>query len=295
MNTEIRLKLIAEKEFTPRIALTGSIQNVLTARISEENALRRTPTQTGYSLGLGAAGASYDEVKNKLGELCTTTDTVGVLTAGEDNLPIAAKGKDTEFFTPFNVSLGDDFQRLYHFSGEKPFTMTDLYDALFAAAEAIPHYRGMLGVSLIFEIEQFYGSLVKWATLAGKLPVGSRIIDRDRFAHWFRTGEEPDKNGCRAVSVGVGLDRERAVDFPQESLDRIFYLHPANVGSIHKQLHNHCFILLPGVLPEEIDDYNSAVARLLEGGEILDVKHILDNTTLKSGFAGVNLVEEITD
>ena len=273
--------------------MTGSIQNVLTSTIDSVNAEVRISEQTGYSLGLGAIGPEFESVKETFGELFTTPGMVGVLTAGESNETITLDGSETEYLTPFNVSIGGDFQYVYEFSSLDKITFTDLYNAFFAETEKQPGYKGLITASIIFEIEEFFGSLVKWAPLKGKLPEGSRIIDSDRFPDWFRAGAEPDKHGMLAISAGVGLDRTYLDNFPAESLDRIFYLHPANKGTVTKQLHNHCFIIGDGILPEQIGDYNIEVTNILTRNEIIDVKHILDNTTLLRGFAGINVISEI--
>jgi len=295
MKNKLQLRQVIKKNLPGRIRLTGSINNVLTSTIDEVNAERRNPVIVGYSRGLGAVGDSFIRVKDTFGELCTTPDFTGVLTAGEINHIISKPGKEVNFFSPFNVSIGHDFQYVYQFSTADKITFTELYDALFTQAENLPGYKGLLTVSMILVIIDFFGSLIKRAPLKGNLEKNSRIIEKDKFGEWFITGEEPDKNGLIAVSVGVGLDRKYAEHFPAESLDRIFYLHPANVGAVAKQLHNHCFILHQDGLPEIADDYNAAVSRLLRENEIIDVKHILDNTTISAGFAAVNVVENIED
>ena len=294
MNRNINFNLLKEQKLTSIIAMTGSINNVLMAQIDRDNAEPRTPENVGYSLGLGAQGSTFDAVEYKLGELCVTPDTIGVLTAGDENIPQFTIGKTTAFFTPFNVSLGGDFEEVYGFQSETPFTIGELYARIFNLARQKACYKGLLGVSLIFRIENFYGSLVKTTPLKGSLPPNEKITDSEHFEKWFRIDKEPVYSHYRVFSVGVGLDLSHQ-KFPQKSLNRIFYIHPGNVGAADKLLHNHCFILPPGELPQLKDDYNSTVSNLLRGAQVIDVKHILDNSTLREGLLALNYIQEIGD
>ena len=115
MEKNIQFKQIFKKNLPGKIRLTGSINNVLTSTIDEANAEQRNSGIVGYSLGLGAVGTSFGSVKDTFGELCTTPEFTGVLTAGEINKTIAKPGKDVNFFSPFNVSIGHDFQYGYKF------------------------------------------------------------------------------------------------------------------------------------------------------------------------------------
>jgi len=289
---DLKLRFLSGKSITSSITMTGSINNVLMAQIDCGNTKPRTPENAGYSLGLGAQGSTFEAVEHRLGELCTTPDTVGVLTAGDENIPQFTAGENSTFFTPFNVSLGGEFEEVYSFQSETPFTIGDLYAEIFNFARQKTRYKGLLGISFIFRIENFYGSLVKTTPLKGSLQTDEKIIDRGRFEKWFRIDKEPVYHGYRAVSVGVGLDISRQ-DFSQKSLNRIFYIHPGNVGAVDKLLHNHCFILPPGELPQLENDYNSTVFNLLRVSQVIDVKHILDNSTLSEGLLALNYIQDI--
>jgi hypothetical protein len=289
----MKFDLLKSKKLHSQIGLTGSINNVMYAAISSENSVARFPAQTGYSFGLGAFGPNFPAVRHKLGELCTAINFIGVLTAGEENLPVSSTGMNTVFYTPFNVSIGFDFEEVYSFQSEKTFTWGEFYNALFGVARQKSQFMGMLGISVIFRFEDFFGSLIKTAPLKGSLPEG-KITDADQFDQWFIIDKNPVYPGYRAISVGVGLEISTH-KFSQEALNRIFYFHPGNIGASDRMLHNHCFILPPAEIPQNIASYNSAIAGLLSNSQILDVKHILDNSTLKSGFVAVNYIQEIGD
>ncbi len=294
MNENIVLDLILKIERFSRVALTGSINNVLSAVIDEVNSLPRTPAQAGYSLGLGAPGETFDQAAPLMGELCTAPGCIGVLTAGDENKTVVVQGSESRFWTPFNVSLGDDFEEVYTFECYKPSPIGELYTAIFDIAAQNAEYRGLAAVSMFMEIDSFFGSLIKTSPLRGSVD-GGKIIDPGLFENWFGVDKKPVYDGHTAVSVGIGLDMTFDEPFPKKMLDRIFYVHPANIGKSDRILHNHSFILPPDLLPEEIDDYNSAVAAALNPENVLDIKHILDNTTLRRGYIALNYVRKIGD
>ncbi|MBL7191189.1 hypothetical protein ISS30_05795 [bacterium] len=288
----VKFTLLYSRTLKPHIRMTGGINNVLTAAVDEQNTIKRTPSQTGFSLGLGAVGDSFDSVKSKLGELFTTPNLAGVLSSGEKNIPEVSRGADTEFYTPFNVSLGAEFEEVYSFHCEKPAQIKELYSALFDKARDLPDFKGLFGVSMIFRIHEFYGSLVRTSPLKGSLPHRAKLTDPENFEKWFIIDRQPVYADHLAVSAGVGLmpDKHR---FEQDALDRIFYVHPGNVPGGGLTLHNHCLILPPGDLPDFKNEYTAMVNNTLKDNQVLDVKHILDNTTLTKGFAAVNYIVEI--
>ena len=290
----LKLQLLTKRELHSRISQTGSINNVLYALIDIDNTAQLNPQKVGYSLGLGAEGEDFLIVKNCLGELCTTPNSIGVLTSGEENKCEFSLTKGNNFFSPFNVSLGNDFEEVYRFYTDKSVPMSELYAYLFKEANENPAYKGLISISMITKIEDFYGSLVKTSPLAGSLRQGEKIIDAQRFAQWFIVDKEPVYQGHVAVSIGLGMELSKC-SFQQKSLERIFYIHPANVGSIDKLLHNHCMILPKIELPDMQNDYNSTVNRLLDENQVLDVKHILDNSTVTAGIIALNYIQEIVD
>jgi len=287
------LEKIASHSIISRVYLTGSIENVISAAIAPENTFPRTPAMTGYSFGLGACGPNYTAVKSSFGEFCSTPVCAGYLTAGEQNLTYSHIGTDTRFYTPFNVSLGFDFHEFYRFASDIALTFAGLYQLFLEKARSNHLFKGLLAVSGIFQIESFFGSLIKTAPLQGTLSQG-KLIDPGRFHHWFGVDTAPVYSDCRAVSVGLGLDLNHN-SFPENRLNRIFYLHPGNKNTSDKMLHNHCFILPPGDLPVKITSYHAAAFGLLSNNQILDIKHILDNTAVKSGYFALGYIQEIVD
>ena len=72
------MRLISENTSNGIIRLTGSIENVLYAKIDSGNVVKLNPGKAGYSLGLGGIGETFIEVKDSLGELCTAPQSTGV-------------------------------------------------------------------------------------------------------------------------------------------------------------------------------------------------------------------------
>jgi hypothetical protein len=285
-------KLLYQRNRFSEIRLTGSINNVLTASISEANSVGLTPQKVGYSLGLAAIGPSFKSCRERMGEFCTTPGYMGLLPSGENNLAEVVQGMTKTFYTAFNVAIGTDFEEIYSFDFGDEVTFTLFYDKLFEMARGKENYKGLLATSLVFQIEAFYGSLIYNSPISGKL-ASNKINDNDQFPNWFRVDTQPVYQGKLAVSVGVGFDSE-SKSFPPEKVNSIFYYHPANVGSGTKiLLHNHCFVLEAGKIPVKIGDYNSLIGGMLQNHSILDVKHILDKSTLKRGLVALNYIQDI--
>ncbi len=293
MASDIKLRLLSQRKTKCSVGLTGSIETVLSAAIDETNSMIRSPGKNGYSFGLGAIGNNFKSTKYRMGELLTTPNYTGVFTSGDVNEVMSQSGLYTRYYTPFNVSLGFGFNEYYSFEAERTFTYSAFYDMLFDISKRKRGFKGLISVSAIFEIDGFYGSYVKTAPLTGSISDG-RIIDRGRFNDWFKVDTQPVYKGYRAIAAGLGFELKSS-SFPDELLRRIFYIHPGNKNASERMLHNHCFILKPGYIPDNISDFNATVAGLLMNNEITDVKHILDNTTLRKGIVALGIIQEIVD
>ncbi|MBC8278300.1 MAG: hypothetical protein H8E46_08720 [FCB group bacterium] len=273
------------------VEVTGSIQNVLNAVISPANTVPITPSRTGYSFGLGSIAPNFQAGRAKFGEFLSTPDTMGVLTSGGSNLVETAFSAVERFYTPFNVSIGTEFEETLYLECDKSVTFNSLYRSLFERASLSPAYKGIITVSAVTVIDNFYGSFVKKSAVAGSLENG-KIIEPGRFKDWFIVDTVPVYQKHIAVSVGIGLDMKNS-KFPQDKLDKIFYLNPGNKNVSDILLHNHCYILPPSQLPAGIGDYNSFVSGIVNNDTIVDVKHILDNTMIESGVVSFTCTQNI--
>ena len=273
------------------VRVTGSIQNVLTAAISPANCTPLTPSKTGYSFGLGTISPNYFAGRTKFGEFLSTPSSMGVLTPGGVHSVETVISSTRRFYSPFNVSLGSHFDEVLSLDNDRAFTINSLYQALFERAVLNPGYKGVISVSMIAEIDNFYGSLVKRSPLAGSLEDG-KIIDQGRFNDWFKVDIEPVYQKHTVISAGIGLDL-KTCRFSQSDIDKIFYIHPGNREVSDRLLHNHGYILPPMELPDGSVDYNGMIAGIINNSRILDVKHILDNTVIVRAIVAVSSTQEI--
>lgn len=293
MSENQSLELIHSRSFESVVRMTGSINTVLTASISETTSKQRTPFQTGYSFGLGAFGQNFQVNKYRYGEFCSTPFFSGILTGGEKTETVCKTGSGTLFYTPFNVSIGSEFQEVIRLNLSKTITFSGLYDLLFERGRTKPFYKGIVTVVSIFKIDGFFGSLIRTSPLEGSIPDG-KIIDQKRYGQWFGIDTTPVYNGHLALSVGLGLDLNYN-RYSEDKIQRIFYLHPGNKNAVEKMLHNHCFILPKGAIPLKAVGLNPLATGMLNENSVLDVKHILDNSTISEALLGVSYAQEITD
>ena len=280
-----------KRRISNTVKVTGSIQNVLNAVISPENAVPLSPSRTGYSFGLGSIAPNYQAGRVKFGEFLSTPNTMGALTSGDRNIVESAFSGTERFYSPFNISIGTEFEEILYLESDKAVTFNSLFRSLFERASLNPAYKGIITVATVTVIDNFYGSLVKKSPLAGSLEDG-KIIEPGRFNDWFNIDTEPVYQKHAAVSVGMGLDLKNN-KFPQDDLDKIFYLHPGNKNISDILLHNHCYILPPVPLPENIGEYNSLVSGIVNNNTILDIKHILDNTMIENGVIAFACTQNI--
>jgi len=273
------------------VKVTGSIRNVINAVISPANTVPLTPSISGYSFGLGSIAPNFQAGRARFGEFLSTPDTMGALTSGGSNLVETAFSGTERFYSPFNVSIGREFEETLYLESGKAVTFNSLYRSLFERASLNPAYKGIITVSAVTMIDNFYGSFVKKSPVSGSLEAG-KIIEHGRFNDWFNVDTAPVYQKHIAVSVGIGLDLKNN-KFPQDELDKIFYLHPGNKSISDILLHNHSYILPPAQLPVNIGDYNSFVSGIVNNNTILDVKHILDNTMIEDGVVSFTCTQSI--
>jgi hypothetical protein len=75
----------------------------------------------------------------------------------------------------------------------------------------------------------------------------------------------------------------------------MFYINLANKASQSEVLHNHAVFFRHAPSPGETQDMDVEMRRVVEEGEFVDMRHLLDQTTVTSALIAVNYVQEVRE
>lgn len=283
------------------IEVLGHIDDVLASRVTEGTLRAKQFSAKGYSLGLGGLGASDEEVMPRLGEMMTIGGTmVWLPTDGHDTPDFLIPKADSELVkirTAFNASLAGPFNEFVHFQAASPAgaSLSEVFRALFdLARERRSDFRGALGVAMRADVGKVYGSGARRAPIAANAPAnGKRITDPENFEAWFDADREPRLRGVTGLISGVGVDlRADLSAFDEETFSATFYRNPANSPALDCLLHNHGVFFEPLPFPDPPRELTAEIGAVVEAGDFVDMRHLLDRTTLTRAWIGVIYVQD---
>jgi hypothetical protein len=174
-------------------------------------------------------------------------------------------------------------------------SISDVYRGLFdLARERRPDYRGALGLAMRAELGAVYGSGVRKAPVAGNGPAnGLPITDASNFFSWFEYDDAPRHRDVTGLICGVGLDMDADLSvFDRGQLGATFYINPANSASSREMLHNHGVFFTPQPLGEKPLQLEREIQRVVDLGDFVDMRHLLDRTTIIWALIGICYVQE---
>lgn len=286
------------------IDIMGDIANVIDCAITEELVAGKPFFETEYSLGLGALGAAPDDYLPVMGEAMMVAGTmVWLPTDGNDTPDYMIPRKASTavvLHTGFNASIRGGFNEFAEFTAPagRAATIREIYRALFDLAKARrPDFRGVLGLAWRAEIDGAFGAgITKSPLLANRPANGKMITDASNFGEWFESDTTPRHAGTTALICGAGEDltADRS-GIDQDRLRRMFYVNPANKAAQHEVLHNHAVFFRDAPPPGGTHDMDVEMRRVVDGGEFVDMRHLLDQTTVKSALIGVSYVQEVRE
>lgn len=302
-----RVLPLGEFHFSPgtdgpgAIEVLGHIDDVLESRVTEEMLKAKTFSSKGFSIGLGGMGPTDAEVMPLLGEMMTIGGTmVWLPTDGTDTPDFLIPKADSavvKIRTAFNASLAGAFHEYVHFRAASPHgaPLTDLYRALFdLARERRPDFRGAIGLAMRADVSAVFGSGVTKSPIAGNAPAnGKRITDPEHFAEWFEFDTAARHEQVTGLICGVGVDlRADLSSFDAESFGATFYINPANQPALDCLLHNHGVFFSPLPFPDPPRDLNTEILDVVENGDFVDMRHLLDRTAITRATIGLLYVQE---
>ncbi len=282
--------------------VTGDIKDVLYSRVAREKLFSKTFSETEYSIGLGALGDAVDDFYTVMGEMMTIGGTmVWLPTDGNDTpdflIPKADTGK-VKVQTGFNVSLNGIFNELLYFESNSPrgVSLGELYRELFRwASGGRPDYKGALGLAICARMPAVFGSGILKSPVCELAPAnGKMITDSENVEHWMESDLNPRHTGVTALICGIGISLEADLSvFDRDILNRIFYLHPANTGGKDQMLHNHGVLFSPQPFPHKAVNLEKQINRVVDEGDFLDMRHLLDASTIEKGLIGISYLQTL--
>lgn len=282
-------------EFTA-IEVMGHVEDVLACRTTIDTVRSKPFSAKEYSLGLGALGPSAEDCIHLMGEMMTIGGTmVWLPTDGNDTpdfLSPKAESSTVTIRTSFNACLSGAFNEFFHFVAADPrgATLEEIYRAMFDFSKTRrSDYKGAIGLALRGEFSEVYGSGVVRAPVADQAPAnGKWITDPSNFYQWFEYDEKPRHSGVTGLVSGVGIDHSHDLSgFNQEYLQATFYLNPANRADTRQQLHNHGVFFSHLHFPDPARSLEEEISSVVEEGDFVDMRHLLDNTRITRALIGV--------
>jgi hypothetical protein len=282
------------------IEVAGDINDVLASRVTPAHVFSKQFSHKAYSIGLGGLGAQLDDYFTLMGEMITIGGTMVWLPCDGHGQPdfLIPKNDAGQVLmrTGFNASLSGEFHDYIAFTSAKPegVTMAELYRMLFEQAKKRrPDFKGALGLAMRAEMPAVFGAGVVKAPVEPNKPVNGKFItDPSNFAEWFEFDKEPRHRGVTGLVAGCGIDLTCDLSgFTQEYLQKTFYYNPANKGASDLTLHNHVVAFNPQPLAEGFD-LEAGIAAVVDKGEFLDMRHMLDASTVSRAIIGLIYVSD---
>lgn len=286
------------------IDILGDISNVIDCAITPELVVGKPFFETEYSLGLGALGGSPADYLPVMGEAIMVAGTMVWLPTDGNDTPdymIPRKASTSVVLqTGFNASIRGGFNEFVEFTAKpgRPASVREIYRALFdLAKERRLEYRGVLGLALRAEIHEAFGAgITKSPLLSNRPPNGKMITDASNYDEWFESDKTPRNQATTALICGAGEDLTSDLSqIDQDRLRRMFYINPANKASQSEVLHNHAVFFRNAPAPGGTRDMDVEMRRVVEEGEFIDMRHLLDQTTVFSALIGVSYTQEVRE
>jgi len=284
------------------IEILGHIRDVLYARITPAHLCSKRFYETEYSIGLGGLGDQVDDYFGIMGEMITIGGTmVWLPTDGHDTPDFLIPRTDTgevTLRTAFNASISGGFNELTMFDSaeENGTAISALYRALFAISKTRrDDYRGIIGIAVRAQMASVFGSGVTKSPVEDIAPAnGEMIIDKSNIAEWFDCDSAPRHTDVTCLISGIGADLTVDLSaYDEEQLNSVFYMHPANVGGKTELLHNHGVIFTELPMPDRAANLEKEIKAVVEQGDFLDMRHLLDSSTVRRALIGVSYTQTL--
>jgi anti-anti-sigma factor len=285
----------------PVLRVLGSLDRLLHARLTEEDIRAKGFGELDYSLGLGALGTSLQDAMSLLGEMITLHGSMVWLPTDGHSTPDFLTPRstgDVPVYTGYDIALDGSFNEYLFLEagGEQGVPLSDIYRAIFAGAEErVKDYHGVVAVAIWGIIATFASSGIKKSPITPFAPPnGASILDPSHVGDWLASDAGVAYNGDTLVSFGIGIDLDSDLShFNPDNLSALYYANPLNREAARGMyLHNHG-VVFRNVPYNYSLDLNDQVKKILTEGEFVDMRHLLDSTSLRKAKIGVAYIQDI--
>lgn len=283
------------------VKVMGDVKDVLYSRVTPGHIRSKRFSETEYSIGLGGMGNQMDDYLGIMGEMMTIGGTmVWLPTDGHDTpdflIPRQDRGQ-INLRTGFNVALEGQFNESILFSAEneQDWDIQSIYRALFdLARQRRPDFRGIIGLAMRAQMPAVYGSGIKHSPVIERRPPdGAMVTAAQHTSEWFDFDDVPRYENVTGLICGLGADLNADLaSYNQDLLNCVFYLNPANVGSSSEMLHNHAVLFEPLAMPDRPVNLDKEIRHVVEKGEFVDMRHLLDRSTVSQAFIGICYIQD---
>jgi len=275
------------------LKVTGSLEKVLHARLTERDIVSIPFGDLQYSLGLGALGESVADALPLLGEMITLHGSmVWLPTDGNATPDFFTPMKDTGelyIYSGYNAALDGPLHEIVTVDAGDTgsISISELYRSVFAfARERRRDFSGIVALAMWAVVDGVCSSGVKKSPIAAFAPKNGLPITAEANAgEWFELDDEPKYRGDTMVSFGFGIDRSCCSDGRISAL-----VEPGPAGEV--QLHNHG-VIFRGVPWDAALDLGRQIGKIVSDGEFVDMRHLKDNTRIRRAKVGVAYISGI--
>ncbi|MEN6443531.1 MAG: STAS domain-containing protein [Methanoregula sp.] len=286
----------------PSLRVTGNLNKLLHAQLTESDIAALPFADISYSLGLGALGSGVKEAMPVLGEMITLYGSMVWLPTDGNNTPdfftpVNAKG-EIPIYTGFNVTLDGPFNEYLTLdtADNKGVSISDIYRMIFSSAQQrVKSFKGVIAITIWGVLDGMASSGIKKSPVASSnLPPGASIMDAAHQGTWMASDMNMAYKGDTLVSFGIGIDLTHDLSgFNAENLGSLYYSNPANKGASRQMyLHNHG-VVFRGVPYDASLDLNTQVQKIVTDGTFVDMRHLLDSTRIRKAKIGVAYIQDI--
>jgi anti-anti-sigma factor len=282
------------------IHVLGHVNDVLNAAVGVADLSFKRFSQTEFSIGLGGLGDRVEDYFGLMGEMMTIGGImVWLPTDGHDTPDFLIPRSDTgqvTIRTAYNVSLAGRFNEylLFESSEFEGTRMDTLYSELFRLAkQRRPDFHGVLGLAMRAQMKAVYGSGVKHSPIKKLAPAnGGRIIDPENVKEWMELDQAPRHQNVTALICGVGADPQQDLSYyDRDYFDAVFYHNPGDRERPRVMLHNHGVFFSDLPMNDRPVSLDNEIRTVVDRAEFVDMRHLLDASTITSAFIGVSYVQ----
>lgn len=282
------------------LEVIGSFHDILHAGTGLSRLYAKPFSEVKYSIGIGGLGERPEDFLHIMGETITVGGTIGWLPSdGHGLADIIIPQTDSGRFginTVFNITITDHFHESAFFQAApgRDVSLVSLYRDIFDMAKKHRSgFKGAVAVAMRAQMGKVFGSALKRSPVSGNAPPDGKMITHPlHIAEWFDIDNEPRHQNVTALIVGVGADLTSAFSgFKENWLDRVFYIPPHGTDGRKELMRNHALIFSRQPVAERPVDMAHEIKEVVESGEFIDMRCLLDISTIESALIGISYID----